>query len=201
MTLERLKSLQWVDVLFYALFEPRAMYRYIKDKSSFSIYPTFLIPAMVTISEIVSLHLFKTGKYLLYYNLTYGWIINFIFISVTVIISASLIDTARQFAGFGGNIKHVISVINISMFPKIFLLPLVYIFSVIGHAEVFIYFLASFGLFIWSSFIIILGVSEMNAADFGKSLLICIFPGMLFFTTAFLTFLLTFIGLFQFILA
>ncbi|MCL2026373.1 MAG: hypothetical protein FWG92_06175 [Leptospirales bacterium] len=193
-----MKSLKWVDVLYYALFEPRTMYRNIRDRHSFSIYPTFLIPAMVTISEIVSFYLLKSGGYMLYYSLTYGWILNFMLISVFIIISASLIDMARQFAGFNGNIKHIISIINISMFPKIFFLPVVYIFSTIGFAEVFFYFLASFCLFIWSSLIIILSISEMNGAGFGKSLLICMFPGILFFTTAFFTFLLTLIGFFQF---
>ena len=198
MTLEQLKSLKWVDVLFYALFEPRSLYRYIKDNRSFSIYPTFLVPAMVTISEIVTLYLLKASNQLLSYSLTYGWILNFMFISVIIIISASLIDTARQFAGFNGNIKHIISVMNISMFPKIFLLPVTYIFSVIDFGSIFFYFLTSFGLFVWSSLIIVLGVSEMNGASFGKSLLVCIFPGMLFFMTIFFTFLLMLIGFFQF---
>jgi len=198
MTLEQLKSLKWADVLYYALIEPRTMYRYIRDERSFSIYLTFLIPAMVAISEIVSFYLLKAGGQMLYYSLTYGWIFIFMFISVNVIISASLINTAGQFAGFNGNIKHTISLINISMFPKILLLPITYIFSVINFASVFFYFLTSFSLFLWSSLIIILGISEMNGAGFGKSLLVCLFPSMLFFITAFFTFLATFIGFFQF---
>ena len=201
MTLEQLKSLKWVDVLFYALFEPRTMYRYIRDKRSFSVYPTFWVPAMVVISEIVSLYLLKADSYMLYYSLTCGWLLHFIFLSVTIIISASLIDTAGQFAGFSGNIKHVISVINISLFPKIFLLPVTYIFSVIAFAPVSFYFMASIGLFIWSSVIVVLGVSEMNGADFGKSLLVCVFPGMFFFMTSFSAFLLILIGFFQFFLS
>lgn len=196
MNLEHLKSLKWADILIFTLFDPRAMFRHIRD-TSFSIYPTFLIPAMVTISEIVVLYLLKSSHSLAYYSFTYGWILNFIFLSVTVIITASLIDMAGQFAGFKGSGKRLIALVNLSLFPKIFLLPFVYIFSVIGFAPVFFYCLISFGLFIWSAFIAVLGISEMHGAGFGKSLLVYVFPFLFFLITGFFTFLLSLIGFFQ----
>ena len=197
MNFAQIKTLQWADVLIYSLLDPRAMYRYVRDRRTFPIHITFIIPALACLSEIVTFALVSGRSS--HGGFAYGWIFLFILISVSIIIAASLMDLTAQFLGFKGNAKEFIAVINLSLFPKIFLLPAAYIFIIIDFAPVFFYCLFSFCLFIWSSIIEILSISEMHRASFGNSLFIYVFPTLLFSFTMFFSTILLFISLFQLI--
>lgn len=197
MNIEQMKTLQWADVLIYSLLDPRAMYRCIRDRLPFRISFTFIIPAMVSLSELVAISLVagRSG----FISLAYGWIFLFLIFSISIIVTTSLMDLSGQFLGFKGNAKELIAVVNLSLFPKIFLLPAVYIFVIIDFAPAFFYCFFSFVLFIWSSIIVVLGISEMHRASFGNSLFVYFFPVLLFGLAVFFSTVLLMVGLFQLI--
>ena len=157
MILAELKSLRWADLFLYSLLEPRALYRQINRNEPKSLALSFVIPAIVAITEILTLSLLGKQTPFFYYKVTYGWILLFLCQALAAVISASLMDMACQFFGWKGNIREFIVLINFSLFPKFFLLPLVYLFRVFHFAPLFFYTFFSLGLFVWSALIVIQG--------------------------------------------
>jgi len=190
MILTELKSLRWADLFLYSLLEPRALYRQINRNEPKSLALSFLLPAVVAITEILTLSLLGKQTPFFYYKVTYGWILLFLCQALTTVISASLMDMACQFFGWKGNIREFIVMINFSLFPKVFLLPLVYLFRVFHFAPLFFYTFFSLGLFVWSALIVIQGISEMHSCSFGKAALVYLFPAILVGTTLFFVFIL-----------
>ncbi len=73
-----------------------------------------------------------------------------------------------------------------SLFPQLFLLPLVYIFKVFVFAPPFFYALFSIGLFAWSALIVVTGLSEVHSIPFTRAALIFLFPYAFAAVTGFL---------------
>jgi hypothetical protein len=190
MILAELKSLKWADLLLYALLEPRSLYRQINRNEPKSFALSFMLPAIVAITEILTLSLLGKQTPFFYYKVTYGWIMLFLCQALTAVVSAALMDMASQFFGWKGNIREFVVLINFSLFPKVFLLPLVYLLRVFNFAPLFFYAFFSLGLFVWSAFIVIQGISEMHSCNFGKAALVYLFPAILIGTTLFFVFIL-----------
>jgi len=199
MIISTLRSLLWVDFFLYAVIDPRALFRQIKKNDPRCFGLSFFVPLIVSIVEILTVAIMGREGSFFYYKISYGWILNFLLLSFFIVITASLMDLVSQFLGNKGNIKEMITLVNFSIFPKVFLLPLIYIFNVINFAPIFFYILFSFGLFVWSAIIAIQGISEMHSLDFGKSLLIFIFPVIFFGLIFFFIFMLIMISSFSFI--
>ncbi len=196
MILAELKSLRWADLLLYSLMDPRSLYRQINRDEPRSFALSFLMPASVAIIEIVTLSLLGKQTPFFYYKVTYGWILLFLCQALISVIAASLMDMASQFFGWKGNIREFITLINFSLFPRFFILPLVYIFRVFNFAPLFFYTFFSLGLFIWSALVVIQGVSEMHSCNFGKATVVFLFPAILIGTTLFfMMILLAFCGI------
>ncbi len=179
MSFEKMKSLVWADYFLYALTEPRELYRSIKADKANNIFVSMLVPAFITLANILALLIIINGTGFFYYWISYVWILVFLYTIVKIVVYSSLIDAVSQFMGYDGRIKETITVVSFSLFPKAFILPLVYFFSIINFAPGFFYVFITFLLFIWHVMILIQGISEMHSIDFGKALAICIIPGIL----------------------
>jgi Yip1-like protein len=180
MSLSSIRSLMWVDYFIHTLTDPRSLYNSLLRKDSNAFKVSFIIPVFVIISDIVAFSLLSQQTEYFYYKITYGWILFTIIIIIKILILSSFMDLISQFMGFEGKIKEMITIVNFSLFPKLFLLPLIFIFRTINFAPLFFYFFAALLFFVWSGLIIMQSISEMHGVDFGKSLLIFIFPYILF---------------------
>lgn len=179
MIIDKIKSLTWADYFFYALTDPRELYRLISTGNSGTIYLSFAVPALVVIADILALSILGSGSGSFYYKITYGWILISIYTLVKIAVYASLIDTASQFMGYQGKAKELIAMVSYSMFPKVFILPLVYFFSIINFAPGFFYVFFMFILFVWYVMILVQGISEMHSIEFSRAIAIYILPGLL----------------------
>lgn len=164
------------DMCIYALTDCADMVKSIKEHEGF-LYSTFLLPAFAALSEIISGSLLLDS---LPSNLGYAWAFRFICIALCAVVNSALIDMAGQFSGNGGKAKQLVAVINLSVFPAIFVLPAVFIFYAAGFGAGVMFFLFSAGAFAWSVLISVQGVSGLYEISYGKSLIICMFPVILF---------------------
>ncbi len=178
MTLSYFRSLAWADYFINALVDPRNLFRIFARKDAKPFGMSFIIPALLAITEILSISLLGSESSFFYYKISYGWILFFLIIILKLIISASLMDMIAQFFGFNGRIKELVSILNYSLLPGVFLLPIIYIFKIMNFAPLFFYFLFTLLLTIWSAFIAIQGISEMHSTGFGRALFIYLFPSI-----------------------
>ncbi len=190
MILSEFRSLRWADFFLYALLDARALYRLITRNETKSFILSFLVPTAVAVIYIITLSILGRQSSFFYYKITYGWILLFLCISFKVVMAAALMDTASQFFGFRGNIREMIILINFSLFPEAFILPLVYFFKIFGFAPIFFFILFYLGLSVWSALIAIQGISEMHGTGIGKSVAIYLFPTILAGTIMTLIFIL-----------
>ncbi len=179
MIIAELRSLRWADLFLHSLVDPRALYRQIARKEPRPLALSFLVPAMVSGIGILTTSVLAVQTGFFYYKITYGWILFFLFNSVTVLIAAGLMDMAAQFLGFRGNMRDLVPLLNFSLFPRVFILPLVYIFKAFSFAPIFFYSFFFVGLLAWSAFIAVQGLAEMHNCGFGRAVLIFLFPGLL----------------------
>ena len=179
MIMDKIKSLVWADYFIYALADPRELYRLISSRKPVGIYVSFAVPAIVVIADILALSLLGEATGFFFYKITYGWILILIYTIVKIAVYASLIDTVSQFKGYEGRAGEVIAMVSYSMFPKVFILPLVYFFSIINFAPGFFYVFFIFLLFVWYVMILVQGISEMHSIEFSRALALYIIPGLL----------------------
>jgi len=188
MILETLKSLRWTDFFLYAITDPRELYRRIRQKDPDPFALSFIIPAIAALFDILVLSITGKETGFFYYKMSYGWILIFIYAVFKIVIYSSLVDMTAQFFGYRGNIREMLTIVNFSMFPGVFILPVFYLFEVINFAPGFFYVFFSILFFIWYVMIFVQGISEMHSIDFGKSFVIFILPavfiGIVFFLMA-----------------
>jgi hypothetical protein len=190
MILNELRALRWADLFLYSMLDPRALYRQIDRGEPPSFILSFTIPAAVAVIDIITLSLLGGQTTFFYYKITYGWILLFLYQVLTVVISAALMDTASQFFGYKGAVRRLIILVNFSLFPKVFILPLVYIFHVFNFAPIFFYAFFSVGLFTWSAMVAVQGISEMHGLSLGRAAVVYLFPAVLTGVTLFFMFVL-----------
>lgn len=190
MILSEFRTLRWADLFLSALLDPRALYRQIDRGEPRSLLLSFMIPAAVAVVDIITLSLLGKQTPFFYYKITYGWILLFLYQALTVVLAAALMDMASQFFGSGGAARRLIILVNFSLFPRVFILPLVYIFHVFRFAPLFFYFFFSMGLFIWSAMIAVQGISEMHTVSLGRAAVIYLFPAIVIWTSLFFMFIL-----------
>jgi len=186
MILETIKSLRWTDYFLYAITDPRELYRRIKQKDPDPFLLSFIIPAAAALFDILALSLMGKETGFFYYKMSYGWILISIYAVFKIVIYSSLVDVTAQFFGYRGNIRELLTIVNFSVFPGVFLLPVFFLFSVIDFAPGFFYIFFSLLFFIWYVMIVVQGISEMHSIDFGKSFLIFILPAVFIGITFFL---------------
>jgi hypothetical protein len=179
MIMNKIKSLVWADYFLFALTDPRELYRLINSKKSGRIYAGLAVPAVVVIADILALSLLGEATGFFFYKITYGWILILIYTVVKIAVYASLIDTVSQFMGYEGKALEVTAMVSYSMFPKVFILPIVYFFSIINFAPGFFYVFFIFILFVWYVMILVQGISEMHSIEFSRALALYIIPGLL----------------------
>ena len=107
MIVTELRSLRWADLFLFALLDPRALYRQIERNEPKSFMLSFLVPAAVAVFDIITLSIMGRQTPFFYYKITYGWILLFLYQSLTVILAAALMDMAAQFFGFKGNVRQL----------------------------------------------------------------------------------------------
>jgi hypothetical protein len=193
MIIAELRSLRWDDLFLFALLDPRALFRQIDRKEPRSFALGFIVPGMVTMSIIIAMALLGRETSFFFYKVTYGWILGFLAVSVLIVVWAALMDMAAQIFGYRGNIRDIITQVNFSIFPCVFILPLVYVFRILNYAvfrsynsaPIFFFVLFFTGLGAWSLYNAVEGISEMHSAGSGKSTVICLFPFLLLGTVSF----------------
>lgn len=174
--MDYIKSLIWVDYFYYTLVEPRRLINIITKEEKKTLPLSISVVAAVSIIEIITISLLGKEDLFFYYKITYGWILAFFILSLIIAITASLVDLACQIRGYNGNAKNIINVIIFSLFPRIFLLPIVIIFKVLHFAPIFFYLFSSILVFIWQALIIIQGISEIHRISFAESVMIFLSP-------------------------
>ncbi len=172
------RSLAWTDVLIFVLTEPSSVFRYVTERENFPLKASFAVPAAAALSGVLSATL--TSGTAGFPGISYGWIFQFIILAVYCIGASALMDMAAQFYGCRGSVRSLLTVLNLSLFPEIFLLPGVFIFSVLDFAPVFFFGFFHLLLFIWSSVILVVNVSGLYGIGPGRAFLICIFPVILY---------------------
>lgn len=187
------RTLKWADPLLYVLTDPRGLSRYITGREDRAFWPGFIIPVMAAFADIVTISVLGREGRFFYYKVSYGWILLVLLSGAKIAIFGSLMDLFGQFRGQAGRMKETISILNYSLFPKLFLLPLVFIFKTVNFAPVFFLFLFSLALMVWSAVAAIQGISEMHGISFGRGAVIYLFPyvfaGILVFFTTVLAFM------------
>lgn len=201
MILETIRSLAWTDFFLYSLTDPRELYRRIKQKEPDSFALSFIVPVFAVFSDILGLSLIGKETGFFYYKMSYGLILIIIFTLVKIFIYSSLVDVTAQFFGYRGNIRDIIIITNFSMFPKVFLMPCLYIFAITDFAAGFFYVFLSIIFFIWFVMILVQGISEMHSIKFGESFLIFVLPAIITGIVIFLMAVLLFMTGFGFISA
>lgn len=174
--IEAIKSLRWVDYFFFSLVDPARLAGMIAKEEKKPFPLSFAVVLFVSFVEILTHSLLGRETRFFYDKMTYGWILAFLILSLEAVILASLLDISCQFRGLPGNAKNMINLVNFSLFPRVFFLPLVYIFKVLHFAPVFFYAFFSVGFAAWSAFIIIRGIAEMHSLDFLRSAVIFLLP-------------------------
>lgn len=173
------KSLKWTDFFLYSVTAPRELARTILSDDPKSFALSFSVPVIVSFLEIVSSSmLLGQGKFF-FYKITYGWILSLILLCVSSVVAGCLMDFASQLSGAPGRAKKFISLINFSFFPKAFLLPFVYIASVLNFAPIFFYSFFSLLFFVWSAYVAVQGISEISGHTSARSTFIFAFPYLL----------------------
>ncbi len=178
MSLEKFRTLAWADFFLYSLMDPRALYRRIKQKEPDALWMSLLVPAFVSLSDILILSLMGKESPFFYYKISYGWIMIFLITFIKVVIYTSLVDAAAQFNGLKGSIRELLTAVNFSMLPELFILPASYPFIVGDFAPAFFYILFSIIAFAWHVLILVQAISEMHSIEFGRAFLIYIMPAI-----------------------
>lgn len=197
-SLGTLRSLKWVDYLYFALLEPRRLVVRVTDEASKPYWGVLLVVFFASLSEILASSLVTVNSQFFYQKMTYGLLLVFITNLVKIAMVALLIDALCQCMGFAGSLKAIFALAGYALFPQTFILPLVYIVKVFSFAPVFFLAVFSIALAVWSSIIVIMGISEIHSMPFSKSALVFLFPYAAVGTTAFLIALLSVISVFNY---
>jgi hypothetical protein len=112
-----------------------------------------------------------------------------------ILIYSSLTSFSLELTGQKSLIKEIITICNFAQFPVVFLLPLIYIFSVINFAPIYFFLLFSLAFIVWSSYISVTGISELYNLSFSKSLFAFLFPYILITVSGFFIFILIAVNL------
>ncbi|MGL4369944.1 MAG: Yip1 family protein [Spirochaetota bacterium] len=170
MNKDYIRSLRWVDYVYFALVDPRGLCKLINASGSGFLSVLIIIPVLAALSQIVALSLLSVQSRFFFSKLSYGWVLLSLLNLACVLLISLLVDMGLQFAGKPGNIKKILSLLLAAQFPKVLLLPAVSVFSVISFAPVVFYVLFSIAFFLWCVYIAVTGISEMHALPFGKAL-------------------------------
>ncbi len=198
MIIETIKSLKWADFFIYIITDPRALARLIRSNDPSSFLLSFIPPVLAAISYLISSSMLTSQSGFFYYKVSYGWVLLSMLLILQILIYSSLSSLSLEFTGIKSSIKEIITVCNFAQFPITFLLPLVYIFSVINFAPVYFFLLISLALIVWSSYISVSGISEFYNLSFSKSLFSFLFPYILITISGFFIFILIAVNLIGF---
>lgn len=200
-TLATVRSLKWVDYLYFALLEPRRLVTRISDEASKPYWGALLVVFFASFAEILAASLVTVNTQFFYQKITYGLLLVFLINLVKIAVIALLMDALCQFMGLPGAVKAVFAIAGYAHFPQMFVLPLVYIVKVFSFAPVFFLSAFSLSLGVWSAIIIIAGISEIHSMPFSKSALVFLFPYAAVGVIAFLIALLGVMSLFGYVTA
>ena len=198
MIIETVKSLRWADFFIYIVTDPRALARLIRTNDPPSFMLSFLPPMLAAIAFVISSSMLSSQSGFFYYKISYGWVLLSMLSILQILIYSSLTSFSLEFTGNKSSIKEIITICNFAQFPVSFLLPLVYIFSVINFAPVYFFLLFSMAFIVWSSYISISGISELYNLSFSKSLFAYFFPYILISVSGFFIFILIAVNLIGF---
>jgi hypothetical protein len=185
MFINTVKSLVWADFFIYSLTDPRALARLIRTNEPRSFMLSFLSPVLAAIACIISSSVISSQSGFFYYKITYGWILFSMISILQILIYSSLTSFSLEFTGKKSSIKEIITLSNFAQFPVTFLMPLVYIFSVIHFAPIYFLLLFWFSFIVWSLFISTMGISEFYNLSFSKALFAYLFPYLLISVSGF----------------
>lgn len=178
MSMETIRELAWTDYFLYAVTDPRELYRRIRQRDRGIFQFSFVVPVFIAFIDVITVSLRGTETSFFYHKISYGWLLILLFMLLKISVYSSLIDSSSQFFGQKGNIRDVLTLVNFSLFPKVFFLPLYYLTVITGFMPGFFYIFLSMVFFCWFMYVLVQGISEMNSITFGRSLGIAIMPAV-----------------------
>lgn len=194
--IQYIRSLRWADYLFYVLTDPRKLMKTIETSESRIIPGGIFIVLFSALFEILTVSLLGAETQYFYYKVTYGVIFLFLIYIIEILMISSLVDLFCQFSGYGGKIRGILNLVCLAQFPRLLLLPAVYIFKVFHFAPVFFYALFSIMLLLWTALIAVQGISEMHGMIFSRAFLVYLFPFAFYGLVSFLLTMLIMVSFF-----
>ena len=188
--MQYLRSLQWVDYFFYVFVEPGRLTHLLEVESWRHFMIGLFSIILVTVIDIITGALLVPQTGFFYYAVTYGWILQVVITLTGILVYAGLLDMVFQYYGFPGVVKKLVSILSISLFPQVLLLPSVYIFKTFNFAPLFFNALFSVVLTIWSLMIAVQCIAELQKMDFFRALVLTLLPLVILGVIAFFVFLL-----------
>jgi len=170
------RSLTWLDYYLFALLDPRRLAEAVVRAEPRPLPLGAAVMAAVAIGEIIALSFLSAQTEFFFVKLTYGWIFTFLVMALKVAVLSALFDFSCQIMGCEGRGVPILNVVMFSLSPRLFLLPLVMVFTVFGFAPGFFYVFFSLGFAVWSSLIIIQAISELHRIKFSRALMIFMMP-------------------------
>lgn len=163
---ENLKSLVWADYISALIMDPRLFAVKISESKRRILPSSLMISFLALFSVFLSLSFLLPQSEFFYYKISYGLVLGYIILLMTLFIFALSADFVFQYLGFSGKGARIFSVLNYSLFPFIFILPGVVIFNSIELAPVAVLALAVFVIvaLIYSVYFLVSVLSEMNSA-------------------------------------
>lgn len=174
--MQKIKSLEWADVLVECLIEPSKLALRFAN-SEVNIYKTgFIFPILSSGISILAMSVLSAQNGYFYYKISYGWILHAIISFLVIFISSGLTDMVFQFRGKRGNVKKIINILNFSYFPSLFVLPFVMFFTTLNFAAPFWFFIISLAALLWGLYIAARCLSELFIVDFFSALISYLLP-------------------------
>ena len=166
----------FLNSLVYVLVSPKLLANQLKKNLKIFFWFSFLIPLSVIFFDLIAFNLLGEIKYFPYHFLGYKFVFLLLIYLLTTLVTVALLDSFWQIGGQKGRYLELVSIINLSTFPKIFILPLMSFFMVLGLRSGWLYFIFSIGFFVWSLIIVIKNFSRIYKISYGNALFFFFLP-------------------------
>ncbi len=180
--LQKFRELQWTDYIKYVFADP-AKIAYLLEPGKGFLPAALFVPIASAGAFILASSSLRIQNSFFFYKMSYGWIMLSVIYIAKVVIIASLLDMIMQFTGKSGSVVKNISIIALSYFPSLFIVPAIAVFTAVNFAPAFMFFLLIIFFDAWGVFIVVRALSELYRIQFSKSLVIYFVPFVAFYFT------------------
>lgn len=167
-------TLEWIDPLFFSLFDHERFAARIK-RSSAIVIVSFAIPLFVCLCEAVSLAILFTKKGGGYMSSTlYGWLLLFLIRLSSNLFKSSIASVILDLSGHSHNFSERVILTNFAQFAKAFALPFAILSTLLPSGGVLLFVLSYISLTIYSFILQVRTSERIHNVDFGNALTVAI---------------------------